>query len=75
MLLLLNDDSGQPMGVGDTASPSSVIYAPSRFCYRLDDSICSALVLLFPAFGTRHTFYADRAAAAFLKIFTIFSGN
>lgn len=25
-----------------------------------------ALALLFPAFGTRHTFYADRAAA-FLK--------
>lgn len=65
MLLLLNDDSGQPMGVGDTASPSSVIYSMTR----------SALGTRSSFSGTRHTFYADRAAAAFLKIFTIFSGN
>lgn len=48
---------------------SSVIYVPSISLSTITRSAAvyfSALALLFPAFGTRHTFYADRAAA-FLK--------
>lgn len=36
---------------------------------------CSALVLIFPAFGTRHTFYADRAAAFFFSNIYDFLGK
>lgn len=46
-----------------------MIYAPSFLLSMMTRSAAvyfSALALLFPAFGTRHTFYADRAAA-FLK--------
>lgn len=65
--MLLSDDSDQPIVVTQLLLFRGLRAAFfSNFAIDDDSIYFSALVLIFPAFGTRHTFYADRAAA-FLK--------
>lgn len=65
--MLLSDDSDQPIVVTQLLLFRGLRAALfSNFAIDDDSIYFSALVLIFPAFGTRHTFYADRAAA-FLK--------